>query len=334
MSGEQLRLTAYLGERDRVGGAFLADALTDVYARHELRASLLLRGMAGFGARHRHRTDRLLSLSEDLPLVSLAVDARERIEAAAADIAAIGLPALVTLGPVRMACGADPGGGPAKLMIHLGRGQRIAGRPAHEASLDVLRRRGVAGATVLLGVDGTVHGVRERASFIARNTAVPLLVVAVGDSERLGGAAAELEPLLDRPVMTLEDVVVCKRDGELLAAPGSAAPGAWRRLVIYAGEQSRHEGRPQHAELLRALRAAGAAGATTLRGVRGFHGDHEPHGDRFLQLRRRVPVVTTVIDTAERTREWFAIADRMTRETGLVTCEDVPMVLARPSDGA
>ena len=39
---------------------------------------MLLRGADGFGRKHHLRTDRLLTLSEDLPLVAVAVDTRER----------------------------------------------------------------------------------------------------------------------------------------------------------------------------------------------------------------------------------------------------------------
>ena len=52
MIDDCLKLTTYLGERDRARGAFLADALVDVYARHALRTSLVLRGAEGFGVRH------------------------------------------------------------------------------------------------------------------------------------------------------------------------------------------------------------------------------------------------------------------------------------------
>ena len=70
----RLKLTTYFGERDRAGDRFLADALLDLYARHELRTSVVLRGVEGFGVKHHLHTDRLLTLSEDLPLVSVAVD--------------------------------------------------------------------------------------------------------------------------------------------------------------------------------------------------------------------------------------------------------------------
>ncbi|MEA2424788.1 MAG: hypothetical protein QOH13_1198, partial [Thermoleophilaceae bacterium] len=58
MNDDCLKLTAYFGERDRVGGRFLADALIDVFARHELQASAVMRGAAGFGAKHHLHTDR------------------------------------------------------------------------------------------------------------------------------------------------------------------------------------------------------------------------------------------------------------------------------------
>jgi PII-like signaling protein len=75
---------------------------------------------------------------------------------------------------------------------------------------------------------------------------------------------------------------------------------------------------------VRELREAGAAGATSLRGICGYHGDHRPHGDPFWQLRRRVPLVTVIVDTPERVRRWFTIVDQLTSETGLVTSEMVP----------
>ena len=65
-------------------------------------------------------------------------------------------------------------------------------------------------------------------------------------------------------------------------------------------------------------------GATSLRGTWGYHGDHAPHGDTFWQLRRRVPVITVVVDTPERIRRWFRVVDELTDETGLVTSELVP----------
>lgn len=334
MNEDCLKLTTYFGERARANGGFLADAFIDIYARHELQTSLVMRAIEGFGIKHHLRTDRLLTLSEDLPLVSVAVDTRERIQTALQDINHLRFQGLVTLERARMLTGTiqamelpDDLRETTKLTVYVGRQERVGATPAYEAIVALLHRHGVAGATVLLGVDGTAHGVRERARFFARNVAVPLMVIAVGDGTRLEAALPELGAMLARPLVTLERVRVCKHDGDLLAEPRDlpetdpSGLQVWQKLMVYAGEQSSHDGQRLHHALIRRLRQAGAMGATSLRGVWGYHGDHEPHGDSFWQLRRRVPVVTVIVDTPQRTRAWFAIVDELTDQTGLVTSE-------------
>ena len=77
MNEEAVKLTSYFGERHRSAGRFAADALLDLYGKHEVAASILLRGTEGFGARQRLRTDRSLTLSEDLPLIAVARGLRQ-----------------------------------------------------------------------------------------------------------------------------------------------------------------------------------------------------------------------------------------------------------------
>lgn len=346
MKDDCLKLTSYFGERDRTPDAFVADALLDVYERHGIATSILLRGAVGFGRRHHLRTDRLLTLSEDLPLVSVAVDDRRRIDALLPDVLALEHRGLLTLERARMLTGdIGPESLPeqlheaTKLTVYVGRQERVYGMPAYVAVCDLLHRRDIAGATVLLGVDGTVHGRRARARFFSRNADVPLMVIAVGDGKRVARVLPELGGLLRHPLLTLERVRVCKRDGELLAAP-ERLPGTdehglalWQKLMIYTSEQARHHDQPLHHAIIRRLREHGAIGATSLRGIWGFHGDHPPHGDRLLQLRRHVPVLTIVIDTPQHISAAFDIVDELTHERGLVTSEMVPAAHARDRDG-
>lgn len=337
MNQDCLKLTTYFGERDRVGSRFLADALIDIFARQELQASLIMRGIGGFGIKHHLRTDRLLTLSEDLPLVSVAIDTRQRIQTALAEVNQLPFDGLVTLERAVMVtgevnAGAMPWEGQAatKLTVYVGRHQRVAGRPAYEAVVSLLHARGIAGATVLLGVDGTFHGTRQRAAFIGRNTMVPLMIIAVGDSAAMSRVLPDLTRLLPRPLVTLERLSVCKRDGHLLTRPRElpetdpSGLRMWQKLMVYSSEQAQYQGQPLHQRLVNELRQAGASGATGLRGIWGYHGDHKPHGDTLRQLHRRVPILTVIVDTPIRIRQWFAIVDRLTTETGLVTSEMVP----------
>ena len=341
MSEDCLKLTSYFGERDRTEHGLLADELLEAYSEERVQASILLRGAEGFGRLHHLHTDRLLTLSEDLPVVSIAVDGRDRIESLLEIVRRSQRRGLITLERAwRLTAPTHrvqlPGHlhGEAKLTIYLGRQQRVARTRADVAVTALLHRRGLAGATVLLGVDGTRAGRRFRARFFARNQDVPMMLVAIGAGERIAALLPELATMLGEPLITLERIRVCKRDGRLLAAPHDLAGrdehglALWQKLTIYTSQAALHDGRPVNMQIVRRLRASDAAGATCIRGVWGFHGDHAPHGDRFLQLRRHVPVVTVVIDTPQRIARAFAIVDELTGEHGLVTSEIVPAMTA------
>jgi PII-like signaling protein len=344
-----LKLTAYFAERDRSGGAFLGDALLSICERHSLATSILLRGAEGFGRHQVLQTDRLLSLSDDLPMVLAAVDTRSRIEAALPDVGAAAEHGLITLERARLLSGhMGPVGSVAlpedlhdatKLTVYCGRHERVGRRPAFVAVVDLLRRRGLLSATVLLGVDGTAHGVRERARFFAANAQVPLMIIAVGPGAELSPVLPEVAGLLDRPLLTLERVRICKVDGVRLADPHEARGAddeglaTWVKLMVHADHDTLHAGRPLFFEIVRRLRAAGAGGASVLHGIWGYHGDRAPQGDRLLSLRRHVPATTIVIDKPERIGAWFSIIDELTDQGGVVTSELVPAFHARGAWG-
>jgi PII-like signaling protein len=191
---------------------------------------------------------------------------------------------LITLERARMLTGElgeirlpDQLGEATKLTVYLGRYERAAGRSAFVAVCELLHRRGIAGATVLLGVDGTRRGRRTRAKFFGRNADVPTMVIAVGAGDRLAAVLSELDGLLRDPLITLKRVRVCKRDGVLLARPHTL-PGRderglaiWQKLMVYTSQAATHQGRSLSLEIVRrcasptwpAPPACGAYGAFT-----------------------------------------------------------------------
>ncbi len=162
------------------------------------------------------------------------------------------------------------------------------------------------------------------------------MIVTVGARERIEVALSELATLLRDPLVTVERVRVCKRDGRLLAPPhdptpvGAGGHAMWQKLMVYTSQGALHEGRPLSWQIVRGLREAGVAGATILHGIWGFHGDHAPHGDQLLQLRRRVPALTIAVDAPQRIARAFAVVDELTSEHGLVTSELVPALRGGP----
>lgn len=336
-----LKLTAYFAERERDGSRFLADSLFDLFAQRRVTTSVMLRGISGFGHQRFIRSDESLTLSEDPSVAIAAVDTPKTINALADDVIAMTPSGLITLERARLLDG--PGAAVAlpdvddavKLTIYAGRNRRVNGTPVYKAVCELLHRNRLDGVSVFLGVDGTSRGDRRRAHFLGRNIDVPLMIIAIGSAERVQRSVADLNSVLDRPLMTVERVRLCKRAGNLMAEPPSL-PDAdehgrplWQKLMVFTSEADRHDGVPIHRALVRKLWESGtASGATVLRGVWGFQGDRKPHGDRLFQYGRQVPVMTVVVDTPRSIAASFRIVDDLTAGRGLVTCEMVPALVA------
>jgi PII-like signaling protein len=74
------RLTVYLGESDRSHGRARSSELVRRARAAGLAGATVLRGLEGFGGSQVLHTSRLLSLSDDLPILVILVDVPERID--------------------------------------------------------------------------------------------------------------------------------------------------------------------------------------------------------------------------------------------------------------
>jgi PII-like signaling protein len=81
LSGPALRLTVVVGEGDRVHHRPLYTEIVHRAHAAGLAGASVMRGIEGFGATSRIHTSRVLSLAEDLPVMIVVVDVRERVEA-------------------------------------------------------------------------------------------------------------------------------------------------------------------------------------------------------------------------------------------------------------
>jgi PII-like signaling protein len=79
--GERTLMRIHIGERDRYHGKPLYQAIIEMLRERHYAGATVLRGIAGFGASARMRTDRVEVLSLDLPIVIECVETAERIDA-------------------------------------------------------------------------------------------------------------------------------------------------------------------------------------------------------------------------------------------------------------
>src|SRR5438477_11162691 len=81
LEGSARRLTVFIGEEDAYDHQPLATEIVHRAQQAGLAGATVVRGIEGFGASNHVHTTRILSLSNDLPIIILVVDDPERIDA-------------------------------------------------------------------------------------------------------------------------------------------------------------------------------------------------------------------------------------------------------------
>jgi uncharacterized protein len=78
--GERTLMRIHIGESDKWHGKPLYEAIVEMLRKEGFSGVTVLRGVAGYGGSSVYHTDKILRLSQDLPIVLEIVEATERIE--------------------------------------------------------------------------------------------------------------------------------------------------------------------------------------------------------------------------------------------------------------
>lgn len=102
------------------------------------------------------------------------------------------------------------------LRIYLGESDQWHGRPLYQAIVERLRERGLAGATVLRGVEG--FGAKQHlhtTRLLSLSSDLPVLIEAVDSVEKIRAIIPEMDEMLGDGLITLEkvEVIVYRADG-------------------------------------------------------------------------------------------------------------------------
>jgi PII-like signaling protein len=109
-----------------------------------------------------------------------------------------------------------------RVTIYLGESNRHGHRALHTAIVELLRREGCAGVTVLRGVEGYGRSSRVHSAHILRLSGdLPMVVEFVDSSHKVEALLELLDPLLQGGLVTVEDL----RVHHYTAAPARPASG-------------------------------------------------------------------------------------------------------------
>jgi uncharacterized protein len=78
--GERTLMRIHIGESDKWRGKPLYEAIVEMLRKEQFSGVTVLRGVAGYGGSSIYHTDKLLRMSQDLPIVLEIIENADRIE--------------------------------------------------------------------------------------------------------------------------------------------------------------------------------------------------------------------------------------------------------------
>ena len=199
----------------------------------------------------------------------------------------------------------------------------------HDAIMTFLLHKGVAGATATKAFSGFgTHHALHTPRMEATAEHLPIRIEFIETAERVDELLPTLHEMVTDGLIEVQDTTIVKSASSL--QPGPKVPhrreaGPAKMLRIYLGEADRWHDEPLYEAIVKRLRMMDIAGATVYRGILGYGAKGHEHKQSFLHVSRDLPIMISVIDTAEKIR---AAADAMEGmiEDGLLVISDVEMI--------
>ena len=100
--GERTLMRIHIGESDKWHGKPLYEAIVELLRKESFSGVTVLRGVAGYGGSSVYHTDKILRLSQDLPIILEVVETTERIDQILPHLDGMVEGGLITLEKVRV----------------------------------------------------------------------------------------------------------------------------------------------------------------------------------------------------------------------------------------
>jgi PII-like signaling protein len=225
-AGPAKKVTIYVGQDHQYHGESVYAAILEFLFYHKVSGASVTRGIAGFGADHHMHTDRVLVLTENLPMKVEFIETLEKVDELLPKLHEMVGTGLIEIQDTTVVKPSDTSKqaanhdatpplkreGKAKLMrIFIGENDKWNGKPLYRALIECMRTNDIAGVTVYQGILG--YGANRR---IHKDSALhlshdrPVMLSVVDTEERLRAFLPVLDDMVKQGLVVFSDVDVIK----------------------------------------------------------------------------------------------------------------------------
>ena len=225
-AGPAKKVSIYVGQDHQYHGESVYAAILEFLFYHKVSGASVTRGIAGFGADHHMHTDRILVLTENLPMKVEFIETPEKVEELLPKLHEMVGTGLIEIQDTTIVKPSEVSKtsprledvpslkreGKAKMMrIFIGENDKWNGKPLHKALIESMRSNDIAGVTVYQGILG--YGANRR---IHKDSALhlshdrPMMLSVVDIEEKLRAFLPVLDDMVQQGLVVFSDVDVIK----------------------------------------------------------------------------------------------------------------------------
>jgi len=200
----------------------------------------------------------------------------------------------------------------------------------HDSIMTFLMRKGVSGATATRAYSGFgSHHLMHTTKIEVLAEHLPIRIEFVETPEKVDEVLPTLYEMVSDGLIEVQDTTVMKL-ARKSAKPEPKLPherrqGSAKLLRVFLGEADKWHGEPLYNAIVKKLFMMDIAGATVYRGILGYGAKGHQHKASFFHPARDLPIMVSVIDTAEKISAAAEVIEDLL-EDGLIVISDAEIV--------
>jgi PII-like signaling protein len=200
----------------------------------------------------------------------------------------------------------------------------------HDSIMTFLMHKGVSGATATRAFSGFgSHQLLHTPKIELLAQHLPIRIEFIESAEKVDEVLPTIYEMVSDGLIEVQDTTVVKLTRKQPkpdpAIPHERTQGPAKHLRVFLGEADRWHDEPLYGAIVKQLRMMEIAGATVYRGVLGYGAKGHEHKRSFFHPMRDLPIMLSVVDTAEKISAAAEAIEAMLAD-GLIVISDAEMI--------